>query len=87
MLVEVAGSERLRVARAEHEDVADLDRGFDGQRLAAAHEHAVLLVDLGVFARDLEVGRVGVPERDLVLAGGAWRHVLMRAEAAHHADV
>ena len=37
--------------------------------------------------RDLDVGGVALAEHDLVLAGGARRHVLVRAGAAHHPDV
>ena len=38
-------------------------------------------------ARDLDVGRVPGGERDLVLAGGTRRHVLVRGGAAHQPDV
>ncbi len=39
-------------------------------------------------AGDLDVGGIaGVGERDVVLARGTGRHVLVRAGAAHHADV
>ena len=42
---------------------------------------------LRIGARDLDVGGVAGRERDLVLACGARRHVLVRAGAAHHPDV
>ena len=42
---------------------------------------------LAVGARDLDVRRIAGRERDVVLARAAWRHVLVRAEAAHHPDV
>ena len=39
-------------------------------------------------ARHLQVGRVPrVGEGDVVLSGGAWRHVLVCADAAHHPNV
>ncbi len=54
----------------------------------------VLLADLlhaGALQRGLDVRRVARVGRgaqyDLVLAGGAGRHVLVRAETAHHPDV
>ena len=42
---------------------------------------------LGLRARDLDVGGVAGRERDVVLARRAGRHVLVRAEPAHHPDV
>ena len=45
------------------------------------------LTGCGVGAGDLDVGRVAGRERDVVLARRARRHVLVRADAAHHPDV
>ena len=42
---------------------------------------------LRVGARDLDVGGVAGRQRDVVLARRARRHVLVRADAAHHPDV
>ena len=60
-----------------------------GSRPARARRAALGKVGRGRrAARDLDVrGVARVRERDLVLAGGTGRHVLVRAEAAHHADV
>ena len=42
---------------------------------------------LRLRAGDLDVRRVSGRQRDLVLTGGTRRHVLVRADTAHHADV
>ena len=72
VLVEVGGAERLRVAGAELEDVADLDRRLDLDRAAAggrvagldrAHVHLVgLEVAGGVDAAQVGVGLVGAAD-------------------------
>ena len=65
VLVEVGGAERLPVAGAELEDVADLDRRLDLDRAAvgrgvAGHDRAhVELLELEVAAR-LDTAQVGV---------------------------
>ena len=46
-----------------------------------------MLAHVGVAPRHLEVGGVALTQCDLVLARGTRRHVLVRSQAAHHADV
>ena len=65
------------------------DRGHArASRPARARRSARGQLDgLRLGARDLDVGGVAGRERDVVLARRARRHVLVRAEAAHHPDV
>ena len=100
VLVEVGGAERLRVAGAELEDVADLDRRLDLDRAAAGggvagldRAHVELLeleVAAGLDAAQVGVGLVGAG--DEALAGD--RRVLEdrhlgadRADEADRADL
>ena len=53
-------------------------------RLVELRRH---LDGLGLGARHLDVRGVPGRQRDLVLARGTWRHVLVSARAAHHPDV
>ena len=80
-----------RRARRDAEEAGQgIDRGGAGRLhgLGPVERRGQAVDRLRRGAGDLQVGRVaGVGEGDLVLARGAGRHVLVGAEAAHHAHV
>src|SRR5207247_659652 len=85
-IVEIVGAERLRVARAELEDVPDLDRRLDPDR--AADRASIALLDHS----DVDEGRPEVPPgldpaQVLSLAVGAGHvHALLQRGIGDHLD-
>ena len=83
------GHHRIRLEKVPGRDAERagyrVDRGLAGRvELADELERGH---GLGLGAGDFDVRRIAGRERDVVLAGGARRHVLVRAEPAHHPDV
>ena len=92
VVVEVGGAERLRVAGAELEDVADLDRGLDLDRVAAGDRSPGLdradvellegEVAAGLDADQVRVGPVGAGEVAAALDRGVLDHGHLGADRA-----
>src|ERR687897_95492 len=55
-LVEIGRAERLRVARAELEDVADLDRRLDADRVAVDHVAGLDAAHVASLEREVAAG-------------------------------